>query len=223
MRYLFILLLGFFTISSATAQTSGIGGKAGLTVGLQKWNSQNRQPLFQYNASFVYEKMSSDKFSYLLELGYNVKGSANRSNYYDLQGNLHRFTSRDKFNNLSIMGGAKSVLDFNLSGGDIYYLLGARVDFNVSDSVQSVANFSQYINRFTFGVTVGGGIQFDISEKSRIFFELTVSPDFSQQAYVFPGSYYANYNGTTVLVQLQEQKVINTTIELTVGFKLLRY
>lgn len=206
------------------AQTSAIGGKAGLTVGLQNWNGQNREPLFQYNAGFVYESISSEKFSYILDIGYHVKGSAIRSNYYDLQGNLHRFTSRDKFNNISIIGGAKSTLDnFKLAGGNLYYMLGARADINVSDSVQSVANFSQYINTFTFGVTVGGGMEFDLGEKARMFLELQISPDFSQQAYVFPGSYYANYNGTTVLVQLQEQKVINTAIELTLGFKLLRY
>lgn len=219
-----VVLLFLMDATTVVAQSSAIGAKGGLTVGLQRWNSNDREPLFAYNAGLVYESFTEGNLSYIVDLGYHVKGSAIRSQFFNTITNVNEtYTARDRFYNLSLMVGAKGTVNTNMNEGRIYYLLGARLDYTLNDEIETAENFSQYVNAINYGVTAGGGIEFDLSEKGRLFIEFQVSPDFSQQIYVQPGNYVANYNGSTVLVSLQEQRVINTVIELTVGYKLLRY
>lgn len=222
-RYsLILMIIGCST--TTFAQYAAHGLKGGLTIGTQKWNGQDREALFSYHAGYVYESYtSSDKFSYLVELGYHVKGSAVRTNFYDLSGNFRQITTRNKFGQAGLLLGAKSLLDVNFGGGNVYYMIGGRLEYTVTDTIETIANLSRYINRFNYGITVGGGLEFKIADKALAFLEVQISPDFSQQIFMPPGNYVANYQGNTVFVQFQEQKVINTAVEVTVGVKLQRY
>jgi opacity protein-like surface antigen len=219
---LIFILIGCSTM--AFAQYAAHGVKGGLTIGTQKWNGQDREALFSYNAGYVYENYTSnEKFSYLLELGYHVKGSAVRTNFYDLSGNLRQITTRNKFGQAGLLIGAKSVLDTKFAGAKVYYLIGARLEYTATDSIETIANLSNYINRVNYGITVGGGLEFKIADKALVCFEVQISPDFSQQIFMPPGNYIANYGGNTVFVQFQEQKVINTVVEIGAVLKLQRY
>ena len=222
-RYsLILMIIGCST--TTFAQYAAHGLKGGLTIGTQKWNGQDREALFSYHAGYVYESYTSNnKFSYLVELGYHVKGSAVRTNFYDLAGNLRQITTRNKFGQAGLLVGAKSLLDVEFGGSNVYYMIGARLEYTATDSIETIANLSRYINRINYGITVGGGLEFKLADKALAFLEVQISPDFSQQIFMPPGNYIANYNGNTVFVQFQEQKVINTAVEVTVGLKLQRY
>lgn len=224
MKNIIIIILCFFTISPMLAQTSAIGGQGGLTIGWQRWNGQSRQPIFQYNGGLVYEKINSEKSSYLMSLGYHVRGSAIRSTVTNPNnGNLLQFVSRDKLHNLSLILGAKNRINTNFKNADAYYMFGVRGDMNLVDSLQTAFNYSQFVNRFTYGIMLGGGMQFDLGEKARFYLELQINPDFSNQIYAPPFRTFRSFNGIVQEVILPEQRVINVSMELIVGFKLLRY
>lgn len=223
MKQLALVIFCFLMSLGTFAQSTAIGAKGGLTIGLQRWNGQQREALLSYNASLVYEMIKTETFSYLFDFGYHVKGSALRSQARDLQGNIININTSDKFNNLSFIAGAKSTLDINIAGGDFYYMLGVRLDYTINEDIKSVLNFKDNINRINYGVTAGAGVEFKLSDRLRGFIELQFSPDFSQQVYAPPGTYIANVNGTTFTRTWQEQKVINIPLELTVGAKFLRY
>lgn len=223
--YFLLIVCLLMGANTAFSQMTARGFKGGLTVGTQRWNNSEREALFAYNASYIYEKFTESKqFSYLVDLGYHVKGSAIRYNVQNINTGINQqFTTKNKFGNVSLMLGAKSLVNTNMSGADVYYLIGARLEYTVMDSIESVANLSNYINRINYGITAGGGLEMNLNEKARLFFEVQVSPDFSQQIYMPPGNYITNYNGNTFYVQFQEQKVYNTVIELTIGLKFLKY
>ena len=222
-RYsLILMIIGCSTMTFAQYAAHGV--KGGLTIGTQKWNGQDREALFSYHAGYIYESYTSNnKFSYLVELGYHVKGSAVRANYTDLAGNFRQITTRNKFGQAGLLLGAKSLLDAEFAGGNVYYMIAGRLEYTVKDSIQTIANLSRYINRINYGITVGGGLEFKIADRILAFLEVQISPDFSQQIFMPPGSYIANYNGNSVLVNFNEQKVINTVVEVTAGFKFQRY
>ena len=219
---LILMIIGCSTM--AFAQYAAHGVKGGLTIGMQKWNGQDRDALFSYHAGYVYESYtSSDKFSYLVELGYHVKGSAARSTYRDFNNVPRQITTRNKFGQVGLLFGAKNLIDKEFAGGDLYYMIGARVEYTVMDSVETLANLDRYINKFNYGMTVGGGLQFKLADKILGFIEVQISPDFSQQIFMTPGTYLANYGGNTVAINVSEQKVINLAVEITAGFKFQRY
>jgi hypothetical protein len=101
--------------------------------------------------------------------------------------------------------------------------LGARVEYTLNDSIQSRANMSRYVRNINYGVTAGGGYQVKIADKMQMYFEVSFSPDFSNQLYSPQGSYFVNTSSGTLLQSFSENKVTNLTIELSVGIKFFRY
>ena len=223
MKKIFILTAFILLSFSSFGQYSAIGVRGGLTVGVQNWSGTQRQPMLSYHADFAYEKFNSDKFSYLVNLGYHARGSAIRFNNFTQTGQQIKGTLSDKFDNISLMLGAKNLIPTSLVSGDVYYFLGARVEYTINDSMQTRANMSRYINEINYGVTAGGGYQVKIADKMQMYFEVSFSPDFSNQLYSPAGSYITNTGGHTFVQNFSENKVTNLTIELSVGIKFFRY
>lgn len=219
-------IIGLFlclTTATLQAQYSADGFKNGLTVGTQSWNGQDREPMFGYHADYVYERFQTEDFSLIAQIGYHQRGSAIRTQFRDLAGNLYRTTRRNVFHNAALMLGVKNTLPNAFLSGQPYYLLGARVEYTFADSIATAQNLSQYVRPVNYGVTVGGGVQFKVGDRYRFFVELQVAPDFSQQLYAPPGNYFANFNGNTVFLNLPEQRVNNLSMELSVGWMFLHY
>lgn len=223
MRLSGLLGIALLLTTAVQAQYTAAGLKGGLTLGTQSWNGQDREPMLGYHLDYVYENFQTEDFSLVMQLGYHQRGSAIRSQFYDLAGNFYRVTNRNLFHNAVLMLGAKNTLPNAFAGGELYYLLGARVEYTVDDSIATARNFSRFVRKVNYGITAGGGAQFRVGDRYQLFVELQVSPDFSQQVYAPPGNYVANFNGNTVIVNLQEQRVNNLSIELSVGMTLLRY
>ena len=200
------------------------GAKGGLTIGTQRWNNAKRDPLFGYNGSAFVEFLSeTSKYGVVIEAGYHTRGSSiwmQNVTYLDPTTNqvvsLPNRKFDQVFNNVSLMFGGKS--NYALSPTwNTYYMLGLRGEYTVSDSLTIYEAYKEHINRVNYGVTLGGGIETKIKNLG-IFLEFQVQPDFSKQIYVLPGKVYNSY--TRTLDTYPEQNIINTSFELTLGFRL---
>jgi hypothetical protein len=223
MKKIFVFTAFLLLSLSSFGQYSAIGVRGGLTVGVQNWSGTQRQPMLSYHADFAYEKFNSDKFSYLMNLGYHTRGSAYRFNNITQTGEQIRGTLTDRFDNITLMLGAKNLVSTKLANGDVYYFLGIRGEYTVNDSIETRANMSRYVNAINYGVTAGGGYQVKIADKMQMYFEVSFSPDFSNQLYSPSGTYVTNNGGNTFIQNFPEEKVTNLTIELSVGIKFFRY
>jgi hypothetical protein len=229
-RIVFICFIFFLISAHLSAQYFVI--KAGPTIGTQKWdNSFDREPLFQYNGSLAIETQSEEEeyAAFFTELGYHVKGSSNRSRFLFQGGGTQNFKQQFKFNNLSLSFGAKQkkVLDDTKK---YYYLYALRGDYTLSTNIDDLAQPNQYsyivnpfiggVQRWMLGLTVGGGLEFNFKELVGAQIELTLNPDITPQYkqgpipnVIVPGL------GT---INIEERRIRNTTIEISVGLRLLR-
>jgi len=220
-----LFLIGWnFNLSIPTVSAQGgtiYSVKSGLTVGNQRWSNYNRRPLMKYHLAAAIESYSPENTSAIfLQGGYHLKGSAIRFNRTISPTTGQEFPGRTdefRFHNLSLLVGAKQKFEI-FDDSRLYYLVGVRGDYNLkADFDRSFyEGVKDQINKFTFGVTVGGGLEIPLSHHLGIFFELTVAPDFSNQIYIPSHRNFRDPNRMN-----PEQKVINVAIELSVGMRFL--
>lgn len=237
------LLLALFSLP-AISQSYAFGVKGGLTVGFQKWdNTFQRDPLYRYHGiAFIESADEEEKFSLFAQAGYHVKGSAIRTfrtSYQTQNGNIVDIPAREipfEFHNISLVLGAKQ----KFNAGDVskyYYLIGIRGDYTVDTKLGpeidendpyylfGIYPVEEFVRKFNYGFTIGGGYELGISEFVSTLVELTVNPDFSRQ-YLQPRiENVPNPNsvisGGNSRIDIAERQIINTTIELTLGFRFL--
>lgn len=223
MKKIWILLLVIGTAFTTSAQGGFAWGvKGGLTMGIQKWNSFEREPLFRYHGAVFTESIDDENFTLFAQLGYHIKGSALRYRAFtNQQGQrIPGRTVGNEFKNISLILGGKQKKPFGLSGW-WYYLVGIRGDYNLQANIfQSSGNFDDGINKFTYGVTVGGGIEFPLLDGIGGILELQLSPDFSKQIFIPRQTFTDSSSGRTFT--FSEENVSNTVIELSFGIKFIR-
>ncbi len=243
LRYAFWIAALLFTATlPGHGQSYYFGVKGGMTVGIQQWDqSFQRDPLFRYHAiAFIESLDEQDKYALFAQLGYHVKGSAIRTYGYTAQLPDGSFvdipprTTPFEFRNLSLTVGGKQKFSVGLDT-KVYYLLGIRGDYTVSTKLRpndiadygiynTIYPFDDFVNKFMFGATVGGGIQFMFSEFVGGLIEITVNPDFTNQ-YNQPEipnviNPNPNFGGNTITIP--ERQISNTTFEVTLGLRFLR-
>ena len=231
-----LLLLVGFVIGFSTLYGQGFawGVKGGLLLGMQKWESLNRDPLIKYQGSLFIESLpEGNEFSMYAQGGLHLKGSAIRNQrFVDLSGNVYDPpTTEFIFRNLSVVLGARQKFDFGLNGKK-YYSFGIRGDYTLStnlDEYQDITLVSPgaypvdaFVRKFNYGVSVGGGLEFPFSELVGAVVDLTINPDVSFQYRQPPiGNIPSPYNPSQIIT-VPERKIVNVTVELSVGFRFLR-
>lgn len=225
MKNLLVLFLVMSVAVSVQAQGFAFGVKGGLTLGFQKWNNYERSPLPSYNGSIYIESLPVEKrFSVFGQLGYHVKGSRIKSYYRDfISGETRRIVSDAEFRNASLVLGMKSAYSITNKGTKAYYLLGIRGDYNINYKFdQRTLSFNKEdVNKITYGLTLGGGMEVPLSKFIGMTLELQISPDVRPQVFYPAGKYtYIDYSGNAI--PARETKVINTVFEITVGFRFQR-
>ncbi|MFK7806239.1 MAG: outer membrane beta-barrel protein [Saprospiraceae bacterium] len=220
------------------------GVKGGVNAGFQKWNNVDKDPLFSYQAVAFIESLPTDgKFSVFAQSGYHVRGSAVRVQFFDTNGNLtSRTTDKYKFNNISLSLGAKQRFEVG-TNTFAYYMLGIRGEYTLSTNLCNymdirengyrnaertcpIDGFDDFTRDWNYGMILGGGIDFEFAERVGMLIELSVNPDISNQysqqqnvpRLIDNGFGSTNSNNNTY----PEQLVRNTTLELSVGIRLLR-
>jgi hypothetical protein len=240
MRHTIIWVVSLVLLSSIPAIGQGFyfGLKGGPTIGFQQWEQIERDPLYKYHAAaFIESYDEEDRYSLFVQLGYHIKGSAirNRNFFNRLTGNVIRPPAQEfLFRNLSLILGGKQKFEVGTTS-KVFYQLGLRGDYTLSTNLDVYQRFNeanpayaiypfddkQFINTFNYGVSVGGGIQFELSELVGTVVELTVNPDFSNQ-YEQPEIPNVTDPYTGQLRTLRERRIRNLTVELSVGFRFLR-
>ena len=208
----------------AESQSYAFGIKGGPSVAMQKWNGyQSDYPLIAYHGIAFIESADEVNYALFAELGYHVRGVAfrHRAGLNPYTGQTYEArTIKLMFNNIGLnLGGKKK---FNLGSEDKkwYYLLGVRGEYNLSRELAYYNAFEEYTNRFTYGVSVGAGLELPFSELIGSIIELRISPDLSKQVYIPPLPTFRDpYTGQERTSR--EQNISNITLELSVGIRFM--
>ncbi len=219
----------------SNAQSYAFGLKSGLTAGIQQWDNFGHDPLYKIPAILFIESADNDAGSVFAEFGYHVKGAANRPRqstvYQDYQGNLvtyHPSVIEYKFYNLSLTLGFKKKYP---SGPNFaYWLLGVRGDYTLKTNFNEFTEINKsfffypddaFVNKWNYGMTIGGGYEFPFSEFMRGIIEFTVNPDLSNQYRQPPLNNLINVNDPGQTYNVPERRISNITLELTLGIRFL--
>ncbi len=236
MRAIFSSIFLIFLPGWMGAQSTAYVISAGPTLGLQKWdNGGDRQVLFKYHVALALESFENeeDKSAMFMQVGYHVKGSANRTRFLFTNGGAGTFKQEYLFNNLSLALGAKQKFVTGATGESRYFYYGAiRTDYTLSTNIDELNNqYGSYtniyapqvafMNRWMFGLSIGGGWQFPLSELIGGQITLSVCPDVTNQYRqpALPNVINPNNPGTPVT--LSEQRIRNTAVEISFGLRLL--
>lgn len=224
-RQAFIICLMLSAVTTVSAQSFWFGPKGALSFNLQKWNGFDRDPLINFNGDIFIE--SEDDFSrssLYAQLGYHTRGSATRVNFFGGGAASHGF----EFNNLVLELGAKQKLVSTANTGP-YYLLGLRAEYTLGTNLSEYSRFGSlfypvddFVRKFNYGVTVGGGWEFEFSELIGGLIELTVNPDISKQydqEQAIPNVINPFNNQPTTL---QPRSVRNLSFEVKFGLRFMR-
>jgi hypothetical protein len=233
-KYLLQIVLFVLTTNQLCAQGTAYSFKGGLTLGVQKWNGYDQDPLFKYHGAITAESLDETSlFSVFAQAGYHLKGSALRNQgYYDLNGNFFKADAQEFiFKNISVILGGKRRYDLT-NAMKAYYLFGLRGDYTLGTNLKKYEELNTQFNtlyypinsavrKWNYGVTIGGGLEFGIGELVGAMLEFTVNPDFSYQykQQTITGVYnpITRQNET-----IPSREIRNVTFEITAGFRLLR-
>ena len=228
MRLLFIVffLVGSF-VQSVHSQSFWFGPKGGLALGTQAGTGSGSggTPLIGYSAGFFIETLDEDKTvgSLYSSLSLSQRGRSSRSFISSTQNILVPGLSF-RYNNISLQLGAKKFYK-----GNLFYQIGLRAEYTAwtnlddvrTEAVSAFFPFPEFVRPLTGGITIGGGMQYDIGELYGMSIELEVHPDFYNQ-YKAPEiiGFINPVTGQPTTVRATEFR--NTTLELKVAFRFLR-
>lgn len=232
MRLFAIIIFCLSSLTYSYGQGQLFGVKGGLTMGTQKWNSFERDPLYASHFAVSVESAEEGRNNALYaQLGYHTKGSAIRfQRFFDVNGNEFNPSSRNfKFNNLAAQVGVKQIIGEPSLSSRPFYKIGVRGEYtlstNLSDFNSNLAlTFPQddFVQNFTYGITFGAGYEFYLSDLIKGFVELNIGQDLSNQYNQPPISNIPDPYRPGQTINLQERKIVNTTVELSVGLLLWR-
>ena len=237
--YLLALALAAVTPLGLRAQYTGYSLKLGPTLAFQNWEGYNQSPLFAFHADLQVESLSdTDPNSLYASLGYHQRGSSIRTQTFTIGGQRFRQEPIDFiFHNVALALGAKRGATVLGQRGHVAFALRGEVNVG-SDLGGDIAEdrnmrsptgvrfpLDEFVNRFVAGVDVGAGIDFSISPSAECMVEFRVSPDFTRQYRQPPLNVTVRDNtGAPIGTAVQpEESISNVTIELSIGFRLVRY
>ncbi|MBV6441611.1 MAG: hypothetical protein EPGJADBJ_03297 [Saprospiraceae bacterium] len=221
-----------------TAQSTAYVFKSGLSIGNQKWdNSLDRQLLFRYHAALAVESINNedDRFSMYAQFGYHVRGSAIRFRYFNIGSGFlgDQYTQPFEFNNLSLQAGAKFRRPMGQQNSRFFYFGGLRGDYNLSNNLGELRLNNNFCNpgalpleggvqKWLFGLSMGGGIEWSFSELVGGQIEISLHPDITTQYRQGPIPNVIDQCTPGYTYTIPERRIRNTTIEISFGLRLLR-
>lgn len=228
-----LVLLGSLLSISAFAQSYAFGVKGGPAIGFQRWGEGSRNVLWAHHiAAFIESSPEEGGGSMYAQAGYHVRGSALRFQAINF-GNgqfLGQRTDEFRFNNASLTVGFKNRV---YKGNTVlYYMFGVRGDYTLStnldeysDLVQSGLYYpvDQFVRKFNYGVSIGGGWEFPFSEFISGIVEFSFHPDFSRQydSPSIPNVIDPFFPGGPTRT-IPDRRIVNYTAEISIGLRFLR-
>lgn len=223
-KYLYLLVFISICCADLSAQSYAFGLKGGMTAATQRWNNfDSGQPLISYHGDIYIESWNEENLSAIFaSVGYHARGRAIRTRR-TVGLNGEDFPSRtfnQRLYNAALIIGVKKKIPLGNDNKRGFYGFGVRGEYNIKTDLGIYDGFNDAVNKITYGVTVNGGFEFMFSEFIGGVFEISIHPDFGKQIFVPPFPNYIDpYTG--VRRTLPEQNVVNTSIEISVGFRFL--
>ncbi len=223
MRKFIVISLLALLGCSVNGQDFAYGIKGGGLITFQNWNGVDRTVLPRYTVSAFIESLPVEgKFSLFGQFGYYVKGSSIRTWRLRSGNNVERINLATEFKNLSLILGGKSGRVLNAAGLKAYYLFGIRGDYNIkATSEQFLPYTNEDINKFVYGFSFGGGIEYPLAERIGMLLELQIHPD-ARPIIDVPEGKYVFFDQTGTQRPYPATRVFNVAMEVTVGFRFLR-
>lgn len=228
MKRFLILMFSICLLGNLSAQDgTAYGIKGGLSLANQSWNGTERELMLGTHGVLFLETVSdSSSLALYGALGYHERGSALRVRQSFNPNTMQMFparTIRQPFRNVSLQLGAKSRQRLN-DKFTSFFALGLRLEYTLDYSLAFQAEgFDTFVNDWNYGFTVGAGIEHEFKNfPGAVFFEVSFNPDISRQVFLPGGIIVYQLPGSTDRFTFPEQKVINRTIEISVGYKFIR-
>ena len=231
-KILFIAILSSLSIS-VSSQSYVFGIKGGPLLATQDWSGFQRGPLVNFHAIASIESWREDDPNVLFaQLGYHTRGSSLRQVFINPFSGFTPQTRAFKFNNLALTVGAKKRISMGIWSP--FYSVGIRGEYNISTNLDEFVDqnytaptsypVNEFVRKFTYGIYVGGGTEFEFADLIGAVFEVSINPDLNRQYFQPPlkNVYSPNpFNGQT-LIDLPEREIRNITVEITLGLRFLR-
>ncbi len=236
MHKVHVLAVIFCYVGSLSAQSTAFVVGGGPSMGFQRWdNSFDRQPLFKYHAALAIESVDNtdDRGSVFAQIGYHVRGSANRFTFFQGVGSpLVVYTEEFQFRNIALILGAKQKFPWG-ERSKYFYSIGLRGEYTLSTNlgelvgnqnpaIQIYYPFEGAVNRWIAGASIGGGVEFPFSELVGGQLMLSVHPDFLLQYNQPPIENVIDPLNPGQRIRIPERRIRNVTLELSLGIRLLR-
>ncbi|MBT8232473.1 MAG: hypothetical protein HKO66_04105 [Saprospiraceae bacterium] len=235
MKFITVLTFLFFFSFSLQAQEENVSGfffgpKLGPTLGFQNWNGTERNAMINYHFAAFIESIDPDYNGALYaQLGLHSRGSG-----INVVSSITNFRANQAFvfRNISFQAGAKKRLLTN-SLKTPYYFVGLRLEYQLSNNLQEVQEryfgsvaslyypLPDFVNKWTYGLSFGGGIEFLGSEYVQPVVEVSISPDIAFQYQSQTISGITNpYNGQPTT--LPERRIRNLSLEISLVVRFMR-
>lgn len=211
------------TTSTLQAQQMAFGAKGGLSIGTHA----GKRPLFAYHGALFFERMGAwqgeerqRRLGFVAQLGYHLRGASYTTGNPQWQGP----SIDDLFRNVALSALLKG--DFKTSKTIYpYYAAGLRLEATTSASVVNPFD-AQFVTPINFGLWLGGGLSWEPGKLPfGLNLELNISPDLTPQIFIPAGTVYQIRdpfsNQTRQEVVGEDRRVINLSIELSLGVKFL--
>lgn len=224
-RGILFLLLSSLTFTLA-GQGFHFGPKGGTGICYQQWNGNDRSPIIPLHGDLFIETLDDEgKGAIYGQLGLHTRGSSTRVR--NIFSNSIGRTSF-KYQNISIGAGIKKRLDISRSP-TLYYQAGIRGEYTIGTNLSEFdgSNISgtfpveAFVRKFNYGITVGGGFEFDFGQNFQPFLEFNFMPDLSAQYDQFESFEFLD-PFTNIIRTIPARSVRNISLEVTLGLKFLR-
>ncbi len=215
----FFILLSY----SLLGQGYSWGAKIGGSINKQKWNGFERELLPSPHIDFFTETYDGSLNRFYASVGYHTRGSAIGAGIF---GNGTRLFKAYRFHNaVAQIGGKRMIPRSDVLSG--YYVLGLRGEYTFATNLEKESSLgflplsNGYVKRFLYGVTIGGGFEYQWKDDKLIFLEVNFNPDLSKQYEQLVILQYTDSFGQKRTLPTQE--VRNISLELSVGIRFLSF
>ena len=236
MRLTVFAIFLFIGSQGLEAQSFYFGPKGGASIGFQRWENFQQSPLFSYHGDFFIESWSetNPENSLFAQLGWHNRGSAYRNQrFITIDGDIFNVPTKNFiFSNavLGVGGKRKQKINKKLQS---YYLIGLRAEYTVLTNLSEYDAFNQYFNqpfypdddfvkKFNYGVTVGGGFEYKLGKMTEGILEFSIQPDLSRQYEQPPIPNIPDPYNPGQLISARERRIKNISLEISFGLKFFR-
>jgi len=214
-------------------QATSYSLKIPFTLGLQTWDRLDTDPmLFTPGVLLEIESLNENETaSVYASLGYVARGSRTRIRSFINSENERIVTSGSfTFRNASLQLGARAIKPWTESK-TLFYGLAGRLEYNVSNNLDQYQDISGnifttlpvpgFVNDFTYGLTLSGGIFWYLNDRFDGVFEIQINADVNNQ-YTQPTLNNVRDPRTGNPTTLPSRTVRNNSVEFIVGVRLFK-